>query len=923
MAERGGKLPIDASIEEAILGTREASRQVAPEVQSPSIGAANPGELQSAQKESLEIRALSSFSRGDLEVAHMDATDRLAQALPEQREKAQRELDAASEMLERLDAATKRKNAASNPQPTTTPDTASTSARAEELRLQREQDMATVQEQMAQAQALVAQRKANAPEVLPAADVAPFQAKAIENGIAQKAASEDGKIWNPETFQLIDAKEPVAPVGTTGASTMNEKWPQEELPLGDSWGIPYKANRTKTASSGEAAVAPESRAEKKEVEQTSETLTNARERYASCLRSLKKWNGFAKSSEIDVARTQYIEQVATALTSAVRGVKKKYEGQDLNNPELQTSFQADLLRVTMDHRMAEEQVLRESMRDGQHRRLLDGARTFWKKHAMTRLVIGGTLTGVGVATRGTPISGLAFAARGILTGASMGVTLDAAGQKIRKDFGDTRELKPEYISKLRERSMSKDQKEQSAAKQEIERLVSAHTLQQVDDGVQEFGVQDRGILKWKHKDETGKQLLEMYDDVVRSQLEQEIAFHVNNGKSIDDIISLHIGAIGGEREVLHGAYIKRIKSNKKWNAIIAATSTIGGIALGSLGFTGAMKAGQHAADLSGHAHESKEHAVQSVRDAFSKPPIAGQVELQGATQDTTTTDFHNPFLPDTSSAAAHTAVEVGKTAAAHIEIAKAGDSVWSLTDRFVTETFPNLSPEQKTWMVDSIKDTLAAHPELVGLKDINHLTAGAAINFDNVGIDYAAIAGKATVLSQEVTNGIHEHLASHADHVVSATEQGSSVASSISSDIPRAVRDIPVLYQDDQGRLVELGQHMQESASAALPTSEWMNPSLASALEHFKDARSVWETEVTPGTLDKWLGSLGQMTVAEAGKPGVLEATFARIGSNDQMVEAKMAEAIRDMIRSLSPEVVAKSSSVGEVLTKVTIAGTK
>jgi hypothetical protein len=75
--------------------------------------------------------------------------------------------------------------------------------------------------------------------------------------------------------------------------------------------------------------------------------------------------------------------------------------------------------------------------------------------------------------------------------------------------------------------------------------------------------------------------------------------------------------------------------------------------------------------------------------------------------------------------------------------------------------------------------------------------------------------------------------------------------------------------------------------------------------------------------MNKWLESLGQLSATEAVKPGVLEGTFASIGSNDPMVEAKMAEAVREMIRALPPDVIGKASSVSEVLTKVTSAAAK
>lgn len=979
-----------------------------------------------------EIRALSGFNRSDLQAALEDAEFRVGKSRDAELEEAQRDQQAAKELLERLDAATARKNTA---QVTAVPSTQSSLA---------PEVVANLEEKLA------AQRVAHAES---------HQRMVEQTGPAQ---SQEG-------------------VGMTPEEQAAAGWLHVDPELGDNFndksshggraGIIHGGNRLPPITWGKIEGTSSHDGERESessIEINPETgplaearkLDDARERYASTMRSQKKWFGAASSAEVEAARKDYIEQSATALTTAVADIKKKYEGQDLQNPELQTEFRADLLRVTTERRASEEQVLREAMRDGQHRRILDEVRTIWKKQSKARMVVGGGLTALGMATTGTPISLLAYSLRGVLTGVGTGVTLDAAAQTIRKDFGDTRELKPEYIKQLRQRISSADSKDKVAAKSELERLVAAHTMQQVENGAKEFGVQDRGILKWKHKDETGKQLLEMYDESIRTQQEQEISFHQGKGKSMEDIVKLHLSAVIGEGEVLHEAYIKRIKSDKKWNAAIGAASVIAGSIVAALGVTHAVKAAQHATGMMQSAHDAKDQTTEALQKAMAAsadghPPVppsslpfgtatpdamglhaapmdTAQVSTQHVveqasghpfgdaspdaiglhsapidtahqtiadasdhpfgngtpdaigrysthlapetmpsdalhvnptevpkvgseslhflgdtahqTAPSTTTEFHNPFAPDTSkdfhnpftgehadlagkpesidnfqnpfapdavpgfhnpfTSVGHSEIEHAKTVAAlagnaveHVEVAQSGDSVWSLTEKFVDHQFPNLSAEQRTWMIDSIKDKIVAHPELANLKDADHLEIGAKVNFDKLGIDFTSVAEKATHLSPEITKGIHEHLASHVDAAASVTpEHVPDVPAQTIQDIPRALRDTPIMYQDAHGKLVEMGSHLESIPDVATA----ITPDVKDAFSQYDAAFDIWAMDVKPDALRTAIESLRALTIHDAMEPGKIESVLGVAKADDPMFEERLGVLLRGVLGKMT-----------------------
>ncbi|KKT60838.1 MAG: hypothetical protein UW54_C0003G0016 [Parcubacteria group bacterium GW2011_GWC1_44_26] len=77
-------------------------------------------------------------------------------------------------------------------------------------------------------------------------------------------------------------------------------------------------------------------------------------------------------------------------------------------------------------------------------------------------------------------------------------------------------------------------------------------------------------------------------------------------------------------------------------------------------------------------------------------------------------------------------VEAPVESGEYIQIAKNGDSVWKMAGSIVAEKFPDLSPEQKTYVIDAIKDRIEKDPGSYGLADINKITVGKGVDFGGI-----------------------------------------------------------------------------------------------------------------------------------------------------------------------------------------------
>lgn len=416
MSERGEQHPIDPSIEAAILDNRNAQRAPALETNSPSLGAANPEDLRDQIPKPTvfqgERTALWGQSRGDLESLRLSAQaalDGLAGKVDGdsnyQRKQASVDLEAATSMLEKLDAAKK-------VEPAVAPDVIS---RMEDRLAQQRADREALQAKMAeqtgsvQPQHVEVSSAEATPIVLEAADAAPFRAKAVETGVLQQPAPADagrvteehietfinrttspaeqpsttaadpdnGKLWNPETFQLIDPK---SSQPATEKIWDPEGWREVDPTTIASGERPTIRIETATAPSATIEQHLEGAAEQQERTAETEKLDAARNAYTTKLQQQKKWLSAPSDKELEAARVEYVAATQEVLVESVKSIKTQFEGKDLQDPAIAVEFQGALIEATLKHRSAEEQQLRESLRGKDHARALDWLRTWWKKN---------------------------------------------------------------------------------------------------------------------------------------------------------------------------------------------------------------------------------------------------------------------------------------------------------------------------------------------------------------------------------------------------------------------------------------------------------------------------------------------------------------------------------------------------------------
>ncbi|MFA5997198.1 MAG: hypothetical protein WC791_01770 [Candidatus Paceibacterota bacterium] len=84
---------------------------------------------------------------------------------------------------------------------------------------------------------------------------------------------------------------------------------------------------------------------------------------------------------------------------------------------------------------------------------------------------------------------------------------------------------------------------------------------------------------------------------------------------------------------------------------------------------------------------------------------------------------------------AHTTAPITEnlvSAGSFIEIAKPGDSIWKMAEAQLSAhgSLAGLSPEQQTYLIDSVKDQITEHPDQFGITDINTIQVGQGVDFE-------------------------------------------------------------------------------------------------------------------------------------------------------------------------------------------------
>jgi len=511
----------------------------------------------------------------------------------------------------------------------------------------------------------------------------------------------------------------------------------EQFPLGDSRPIEIEPTVVKATAGPEktdaaAGTSPEVKPETESAPKPEHILSldDARRAHANAHRRERSWWSFGNKKELDRTKDQYAAALEVATRTELTTINKEFEGRDMKDPAVQAEYTAKLTGVALQFRMGEEGRFREALRGPEKQGIVEGFKTWWRKHSKARMITSVGLLGiggVGALTGQFWVTGLAAGARGALAGLGTGMmtesTLLTAGRAWERKFGATKELTAEQIAKMTNTD-------------ELERRIAAYTLDTVEAHRKDFGKREAGRGKKKHEDRTAELLQERYGALLREQREQHITEQLKNGKSVAEVTEELITSTIGERTRFHDKYIERVKRNKKLGKWRAGLGVAAGLTAG-IATSGGMR---------GATQWIKEHWFGETPDK----PSFGIVSEDTPTS-TSAVEYH-PNAQDHQEW-----VSKVKQIAETPIVAEKGDSVWSMTEEFVNKAYPDLPPGQRTWIVDRFKDAISKHPEQFGLTDPNHIDVGQSIDFSKTNLDLMAEVGKAGYLPAEVTGSIVEH----------------------------------------------------------------------------------------------------------------------------------------------------------------------
>jgi hypothetical protein len=269
------------------------------------------------------------------------------------------------------------------------------------------------------------------------------------------------------------------------------------------------------------------------------------------------------------------------------------------------------------------------------------------------------------------------------------------------------------------------------------------------------------------------------------------------------------------------------------------------------------------------------------------------------------------------------AAETAKSASQLVgttETIEKGGSVWSAAANFVKHNFSQLSQEQQTWMVDSIKDKIVAHPELIGLKDANVVEAGQVVDFSKLDIPFPELATKATKLSAKTISSIAEHL-DHPAQAAAEAAPGLEVPTAVNAtEANNAVTAGQPIVQPAEAPHINLpdgtvepltttSQAVETSTAAATPVAETAQ-TVAKAVEiipfpdkvpaelaaSFESFGATWRQLHDAGRV---LDSFKSVNLQEAMAPGVLEKLLAAAKDTPDSTRTEVAQKLHALIAKL------------------------
>jgi hypothetical protein len=202
--------------------------------------------------------------------------------------------------------------------------------------------------------------------------------------------------------------------------------------------------------------------------------------------------------------------------------------------------------------------------------------------------------------------------------------------------------------------------------------------------------------------------------------------------------------------------------------------------------------------------------------------------------------------------------------------AQSGDSVWKMIDRQLTDTmgdnYTDLSPGEKTHMVDAIKDKIVADPQTFGLSDPNRINVGQELDFSSIFEDQESMQD-----IQERTSNLTPEQINNIENYSPLQETTSTDYSNLSSEIDERLESVSDEFRNRQVVDINYG-----------------NPS--DHLEQVKELRTnLYKGTTTPMFKHDIFGNITDIAVKEAPKIPVSREEMISLFSDPRASELALS----------------------------------
>jgi hypothetical protein len=549
------------------------------------------------------------------------------------------------------------------------------------------------------------------------------------------------------------------------------------------------------------------------------------------------------------------------------------------------------------------------------------------------------------------------------------MTMEAGMEFARSRWGDTKKLNAEQIQQL-------DQSE-------LERRLAAQTI---------LSAEQRQGTEQQPLNSTMQELQQEYERRQAAAVAAQISQEFQAGRSWDLIAESALGdSLKGQIE-FHDLLASRRDHDRKFKLRKLAASVGAGAVVGALiGESGAEKAQALASQSPAPAGEFVSAPAESTNWDVDVPAAAEATAENQVTQpadmataareemdrfvsapaESTHYDVSPTNVPEQTAdvtvenaplAVPDAAVDMAKQSS--IEVVKKGDTIWDLAERELHDrmgtSFDQLDEARKTYMIDSLKDKIAANPQAFGLENADRLEIGDKVDMTSLfegreAVPLDGLRAEALALDQQAVEGILKNNELLRDWVTTHPHDAltSTVAEKVmSGEIPVAEAGASVVQPDladpVQQRMVQrvydtmterMLCELQEKYPAEYAQAHAENPELypdragliesaepatmdlsdagIKAVKRYGETVAALRETTSPAAAEKIVSHVGELKVSQAMQKGVIEKMVDGMEGGSAKTAQGMERTVRSIIRALPKGEYLNSEKVADVMKRL------